>query len=437
MRPTEALFHPPDWGTTTVAQSVQVKRGVSWSKDQERIEPRDDRVPVIGIANVQERLKVQDILYLSGLKPAAVAAKRVAAGWTIMVGSNGNPARVGNAVLVRDDTEFLFASFLIGAKPQDDSGLSPEYFYRWLSSERVQGCLSASSEGTTSLKNLSQSFFRAMTIPIPPPDEQAAIARILDAVDTVLERTRAAVERARVLRESLIHDFLSRGTARKEQRRSAAGFIPRSWTCEPLGKHLAEGPTNGVYRPESDYAAHGTRIVRIDDFDNGRIKSIEGLRRVVVEPVVQTRYSLTQDDVLINRVNALSHIGKATLVPVLQEPTIFESNMMRVRCGQRLLPGFLNLVLCSDTARRHWLARAKPAVNQASVNQRDARELPVPLPATVDEQSEIVAIVCSAQKRMDHLNDVISAQQQLKKSLMDDLLTGRVRVRDAATAGAS
>ena len=278
MRPTEALFHPPDWGTTTVAQSVQVKRGVSWSKDQERIEPRDDRVPVIGIANVQERLKVQDILYLSGLKPAAVAAKRVAAGWTIMVGSNGNPARVGNAVLVRDDTEFLFASFLIGAKPQDDSGLSPEYFYRWLSSERVQGCLSASSEGTTSLKNLSQSFFRAMTIPIPPPDEQAAIARILDAVDTVLERTRAAVERARVLRESLIHDFLSRGTARKEQRRSAAGFIPRSWTCEPLGKHLAEGPTNGVYRPESDYAAHGTRIVRIDDFDNGRIKSIEGLR---------------------------------------------------------------------------------------------------------------------------------------------------------------
>ena len=76
-------------------------------------------------------------------------------------------------------------------------------------------------------------------------------------------------------------------------------------------------------------------------------------------------------------------------------------------------------------------------MNQASVNQRDARELPVPLPATVDEQSEIVAIVCSAQKRMDHLNDVISAQQQLKKSLMDDLLTGRVRVRDAATAVAS
>ena len=155
MRPTEALPHPTDWGATTVAQSVEVKRGVSWSKDQERTEPRDDRVPVIGIGNVQERLEVQDVLYLSGLKPAVVAAKRVTAGWTIMVGSNGNRARVGNAVLVRNDAEFVFASFLVGAKPKDDSGLSPEYFYRWLSSEQVQAYLSASSEGTTGLNNLS------------------------------------------------------------------------------------------------------------------------------------------------------------------------------------------------------------------------------------------------------------------------------------------
>ena len=101
------------------------------------------------------------------------------------------------------------------------------------------------------------------------------------------------------------------------------------------------------------------------------MKNIDRLRRAVVPPSVQTRYALTRDDVLINRVNSLSHIGKATLVPSLQEPTIFESNMMRVRCGPHLLPEFLNTVLCSNIARKHWLARAKPAVNQASINQRD------------------------------------------------------------------
>jgi type I restriction enzyme S subunit len=437
MRPTDALPHPSEWQATTVGRSIEVKRGVSWSKEQEHSQPASGRAPVIGISNVQDRLDLTNILYLSGLRPAAVEKARVSAGWTVMVGSNGNRARIGNAVLVREDAEFLFASFLIGAKPTAGSELYPEYFFRWLSTEQVQAYLSASSEGTTGLSNLSHSFFRAMSIPVPPPDEQAAIARILDAVDIALERTRAAVERARELRQSLIHELLTRGIEKRGQRRGAAGVIPENWGCEPLGELLAEGPTNGVYRPESDYAAHGTRIIRIDDFEDGRIKAVAALRRVVVEPVICDKYAVCPDDVVINRVNSLSHIGKATLVPPLQEPTIFESNMMRVRCGPRMLPSFLNIVLRSDIARKHWLARAKPAVNQASINQRDARELPVPIPGRDGEQGKIVAIVGAAEKQIDALSDVMTAQQQLKKSLMHDLLTGRVRVRGVSKAPAS
>jgi type I restriction enzyme S subunit len=327
-------------------------------------------------------------------------------------------------------TEFIVLS------PRPDT--APRFLYHLACSHDVRGRAAARMEGSTGRQRVPDEVFtKRLLVPLPDPDEQAAIARILDAVDTALERTRAAVERARELRKSLIHELLSRGSAREEQRNSAAGFIPRSWACEELGKYLADGPTNGVYRPESDYAFHGTRIIRIDDFEDGYIKNIEELRRVVVEPMIQARYAVTEDDVVINRVNSLSHIGKSVLVPCLNEPTIFESNMMRVRCGPGLRPAFLNLVLCSDIARRHWLARAKPAVNQASVNQRDARELPLPIPPTMDEQDEIAAVVSASQRQIDLLNGVGAAQQQLKKSLMHDLLTGRVRVRDTSKMVAS
>src|ERR1700737_1080393 len=83
MRPTDALAHPDDWSTATVRQSVELKRGVSWSKEQEHTQPREGCVPVIGIGNVQETLEVDDLLYLSGLKPAVAASKRVTAGWTV------------------------------------------------------------------------------------------------------------------------------------------------------------------------------------------------------------------------------------------------------------------------------------------------------------------------------------------------------------------
>src|SRR4051812_25453190 len=99
MRPTDALPHPTDWSVSTVRESVDIERGVSWSKDQEHSEPREGTVPVIGIGNVQDTLRLDDLLYLSGINPAVIKKKRVTAGWTVMVGSNGNRDRVGNAVL--------------------------------------------------------------------------------------------------------------------------------------------------------------------------------------------------------------------------------------------------------------------------------------------------------------------------------------------------
>jgi type I restriction enzyme S subunit len=339
-------------------------------------------------------------------------------------------------VLIREDADYVFASFLIGTRPKKGSELSDDYFYRWLSSEQVQAYLSASSEGTTGLNNLSHSFFRAMSIPFPGAAEQTTIVRILSAVDTAIESTHAALDRACELRKSLINKLLSHGTRTEPQQKSPAGLIPASWSSETLGQNLEEGPTNGVYRPESDYAVFGTPIVRIDDFEDGRIKRDTTLRRVLIEPLTQRRYALAEKDVVINRVNSLSHIGKSMLVPPLEEPTIFESNMIRVRCGPRLLPAFLNIVLCADTAKRHWLSRAKPAVNQASINQRDVRELMLPLPRTSGEQQEIVAAVSAVERRLDVFVDVVAAQEQLKRSLVNDLLTGQVRALGNAQVAA-
>src|SRR4051794_6258782 len=112
MRPTDALPHPSDWTVQTVSEAVVTRRGVSWGKEQEHRRPRDYTVPVIRVGNVQRRLTLDDLLYLSGLTESVVEATRVTAGWSIMVGSNGNRSRVGNAVLIRDDADYVFASFL-------------------------------------------------------------------------------------------------------------------------------------------------------------------------------------------------------------------------------------------------------------------------------------------------------------------------------------
>lgn len=104
--------------------------------------------------------------------------------------------------------------------------------------------------------------------------------------------------------------------------------------------------------------------------------------------------------------------------------------MMRLRCGQRLLPEFLIVILQSDIARRHWLARAKPAVNQVSVNQRDVKDLHLPIP-NKKMQRDVADSIAAADEMLLQRRNKLNALDTLKKSLMHDLLTGTVRVDPA------
>ena len=420
MRPTDALPHPEDWLTTTVGRSVELKRGVSWSKDQEHSELAPDRVPVIGIKNVQNRLDTTDMLYLSGLKPHSVEKTRVTAGWTVLVGSNGNRARIGNAVLVREDAEFLFASFLLGTKPWADSGLRPEYFFRWLSSEQVQAYLSASSEGTTGLSNLSHSFFRAMPIPVPPPDEQVAIARILDAVDTALERTRAAIERAREVERAVLEDTFENLDAPRLQLRD---FI----TDVRYGTSKASS--------DRDW---GNPVLRIPNVIGDRL-ALSDLAHVELPPSDVERLRLVDGDLLLVRTNGNPHyVGRSVVFRAPDSRTwVYASYLIRVRLKGGLLPELVNVYLGLEQGRRELLRRVTTSAGNHNINSNSIRLLRLPVPANEDAQERIVELSRASRSHLDALAAKVAALETLKKSLMHDLLTGRVRVRETSKVAAS
>lgn len=425
-----------DWGTKTVAESVNVKRGVSWSKAQEHAQPREGRVPVIRIGNVQDTLELDDLLYLSGLKPAVVENKRVTAGWTVIVGSNGNRARVGNAVLVRNDAEFLFASFLIGAKPKGDSELSPEYFYRWLSTEQVQAYLSASSEGTTGLNNLSHSFFKAMAIPVPPPDEQATIARILDAVDTALERTRAAVERAREVKTSLVQRLFAEGVRGEAQKKTAIGFVPKSWDVVLVGS-VVNPFQYGLSVPMEQMGA--LPILRMGNIQNGDVV-LSDLKYVSLAEKIVAPYVVKRGDVLFNRTNSQEWVGKVGIYRC-DTPSVFASYLIRLFPDAAKVDNYyLGHVLSSYSAQCRIKRYATPGVQQVNINATNLGKVLIPLPVGqhgLDEQHEIGAILEAANAVVRGYELVLAAQQAVKASLMHDLLTGRVRVTNEAKVSAS
>lgn len=270
-------------------------------------------------------------------------------------------------------------------------------------------------------------------VPLPPPDQQDVLATKLNDVlsdfddgETALARARADLE---VYRRSLLKaavtgeltadwraanppqesgaDLLARILADRRMSRQAdpkSGSkpyveplpidpnklprLPSTWSWTSLDAVIAGGIQNGLYLPQSSYG-NGWPILRIDDFQSGVARGSSVLRQVSASPEMKASYSLDLGDVVINRVNSPSHLGKSFLVRQLHLPALFESNMMRLRPTSRLLGDYLELVLTSPHGRAFLCQNAKMAVNQASINQGDVRAVPVPLPP-LDEQIAVV-----------------------------------------------
>ena len=69
---------------------------------------------------------------------------------------------------------------------------------------------------------------------LPILQEQAAIARILDAVDNAIGCTHDAVERARVAKRALVQKVFSEGLLGEQQTKTVIGHIPKSWQVVPV-----------------------------------------------------------------------------------------------------------------------------------------------------------------------------------------------------------
>ena len=73
------------------------------------------------------------------------------------------------------------------------------------------------------------------------------------------------------------------------------------------------------------------------------------------------------------------------------------------------------------------LRRAKTSNGTLKINSRDVKQIIMPVPPP-EAQTEVVELTAAVDAKVSALQQLITAQEALKKSLMHDLLTGRVRV---------
>ena len=271
-----------------------------------------------------------------------------------------------------------------------------------------------------------------LSVPLPSLSEQRTISDTLETLSNALAVRERELETERERKASLLNQIFCQGTNGEAVKDSDAGTVPASWEVVTLGDLIESGPQNGLYKPQDCYG-EGTPILRINDFDNAGCFVSPHLQEVQLDDGEVEKHGLRKRDIVINRVNSLSHLGKSALVTEAVAGAVFESNMMRIRLDEGgAVPEFVAGYLLSDRVRSYFRSRAKRAVAQSSINQSDVRSVPVPVPSEA-ERRLISTVIDACDEKITALASEVRLHRELFRALLEELMTGQRSVLPLTT----
>lgn len=342
--------------------------------------------------------------------------------------------------------------------------VAPEYLFYYLLSPLGQRQIMENFRGSAQ-GGIVQSFADGVRVPLPDPAVQEAtvdrLREALSGVDRIAAKVARVGPRVDAAGEAIARAFFrgdiasaqrgpadaglldrltrrrlqgltgrakARGVLRPERLDPPPPDLPQGWVWASLDQLIETGPQNGLYKPQTAYG-EGVEIVRIEDFQNGAVRARDELSRLRVSDSEQRRFALRRGDIVINRVNSPSHLGKSFLVPDDLDGVMFESNMMRLRIVDDVSPSWVARYLQSAAGRESLLRNAKWAVNQASINQTDVRSVPVPLAAKAEQ--------AAVMRKLDQAYGLVPAIRRRVESAEAGLAELRTRLLAQAFAGPS
>ena len=295
------------------------------------------------------------------------------------------------------------------------------------------------THGST-MKHIKRGELREFCVEIPRIEsEQRKIAQILDTLDTAIRETEALIDKLKALKQGLLHDLLTRGIdanghlrppqseAPQLYKESKLGWIPRQWEVVPLGccADIASGITLG--RTLNSPVAIELPYLRVANVQDGYL-ALGEIKTVSILPSELNRFALKVGDVLMNEGGDFDKLGRGAVWEGQIEPCLHQNHVFRVRCDDsKLLPAFLAAYSSSVRGKSYFVQASKQTTNLASINSTQLKAFGISCPS-VAEQLLITQRLSTFDKKMAVEQKAREKLRQQKIGLMDDLLSGRVRV---------
>jgi type I restriction enzyme S subunit len=245
---------------------------------------------------------------------------------------------------------------------------------------------------------VSKGNLKQIQIPLPPLPEQTAIATVLSDIDNLLQNLEKKIAKKRLIKQGATQELLK---------------PKEGWVVKPLGKfvnfsngkaHENHIDVNGKYTVvNSKFVSTGGRVFKSASANFSPLKKGD---------IVMVMSDIPNGKAL----------AKCFLVPKDDKYALNQ----RI-CSIRTEEVDTNYLLYILNRNKYYLA-FDSGTGQTNLKKNDVLNCPIPLPKTKEEQTKIATILSDMNVEIESLEKKISKYKQVKQGLMQNLLTGKIRL---------
>ena len=328
-----------------------------------------------------------------------------------------NIGTIGKTVRVSEQIDILIAwnIFLIRPKEEIDSIYLLYIFKRLAEIDYYNKFLTGNAT-----KFINRTVIENILIPKPPLKEQKKIAEILSTVDEQIAQTDQLIEKTTELKKGLMQQLLTRGIGHTEFKQSELGEIPVEWYVVAI-KEVATTMSGGTpNRSNKSYYEDGTiPWVKTGELKNKYIGNVEEF--ITDEAIKNSSAKIIEENSVVLAMYGAT-IGQ---VSILSFPAATNQACCAVISSDKIYYEYLYYYLKS---KKDYLISLGAGGAQPNISQKIIQDIKIILPP-IQEQYKMTEILSSVDEEIEGYQEEKAKYEELKKGLMQQLLTGKRRVK--------
>ncbi len=423
---TEIGFIPNDWNVMTIHDIASFSGGSQPPKSTFISSPRDSYIRLIQIRDYKTS-KFESYI------PEYLANKKCNS-TDIMIGRYGPPIF---QILRGIDGAYNVA--LIKATPK--SGINQEYLYYFLKTEKLFQLMEVLSRRSSGQTGVDLPALKSYPIPLPKIEEQTAIVTALSDVDNLIQSLERLISKKEAIKTATMQQLLTGKSrlpefatcedgSKKGSKQTDLGQTPEDWevkTVFELAERNRFNFNDGDWVESEHITNHGIRLLQTGNIGTGHFVDKDNKKYISEHSFMQLNCKLLEvGDLLICRL--AEPAGRACIFKGVKEEkaiTSVDVTIFRPPLDNVNREFYLHVFSSSD-----WFNSINEQVG-GTTHKRISRSalgsIYVPYPV-YEEQTAIATILSDMDAEIQALNNRLTKTQDIKQGMMQQLLTGKVRL---------